>query len=262
LIFFHLFLNNLNFILTKLTKKFAYPVLAAALAFGCTPEADEATPDQTLQADTATSAILDGSVNSSVRFKSGHYIVIASSNALPADLESQVKSMKGDVTGFLKDVGIATVTSSDPDFAAKAGRIKGVSAVIRDLDVQWFNPSDEKVIEFDAEAMYGNPPFSDGDKYFDLQWGHDAVNAPEAWNAGARGKGVRIAVLGSGFDLDHPDLAPNINLAASANFVTGEKLGYALSGVGSHGTHTAGTIAAADNGIGIIGVAPARSPGS
>jgi len=164
--------------------------------------------------------------------------------------------MKGNVTGLIKEVGIATVSSSDPDFAAKAGKIKGVSAVIKDLDVQWYNPEDEKVLEFDAEA-YGNPPFSgDDDKYFDLQWGHDAVNAPEAWNAGARGKGVRVAVLDSGFDLDHPDLAPNIDLAASASFVPDEELQYALPGVGSHGTHTSGTIAAADNGIGIIGVAP------
>ena len=241
---------------TNLTKKFTYSVLAAALAFGCTPETEQATPNESLNAGAATSAVLDGSVSPSVRLKSGHYIVIASTATLPSDLESQLKSLQGNVTSLLAKAGIATVTSSDPDFAAKAGKISGVSAVIRDLDVQWFNPSDQKIVEFDAEA-FGNPPASgDDDKYFDLQWGHDAVNAPEAWNAGARGKGVRVAVLDSGFDLDHKDLAPNIDLAASANFVPGETLGYALAGVGSHGTHTAGTIAAADNGIGIIGVAP------
>ncbi|GAA4425112.1 S8 family serine peptidase [Pontibacter saemangeumensis] len=241
---------------TTFTKRFTYSVLAAALAFGCTPETEQATPNESLHAGAATSAVLDGSVNPSVRLKSGHYILLASGAALPADLESQVKTLKGNVTGLLAEAGIATVTSSDPDFAARAGKIQGVSAVIRDLDVQWFNPSDEKIVAFDAEA-YGNPPASgDDDKYFDLQWGHDAVNAPEAWNAGARGQGVRIAVLDSGFDLDHQDLAPNIDLKSSRSFVPDEALQYALPGVGSHGTHTAGTIGAADNGAGIIGVAP------
>ncbi|MCJ8164268.1 S8 family serine peptidase [Pontibacter sp. E15-1] len=242
--------------ITKITKQFTYSVLAAALAFSCTPDTEQANPNASLNAEAKISAMNNGSLGTSVRFKSGHYIVIGSANTLPADLESQVKSMKGNVTGLLKEVGIATVSSSDPEFAAKAGKIKGVSSVIKDLDIQWLNPETEKVIEFDAEA-YGNPPYSgDDDTYFDLQWGHDAVNAPEAWNAGARGKGVRVAVLDSGFDLDHPDLAANIDLAASASFVPNEKLEYALPGVGSHGTHTSGTIAAADNGIGTIGVAP------
>jgi len=85
--------------------------------------------------------------------------------------------------------------------------------------------------------------------------GHDAIDATEAWNAGYRGKGVRVAVLDTGFDLKHPDLLPNINLDLSMDF-TGEGLQYTLDDVFSHGSHTAGTIAAADNGFGTIGVAP------
>ncbi|MFD2999400.1 S8 family serine peptidase [Pontibacter toksunensis] len=241
---------------TNFAKRFTYSVLASALAFGCTPEMEQASPNESLKVEAANSALLDGTVNRSVKFKGGHYILI-SSTALPADLESQVRSLKGNVKNMMNEVGIAVVTSSDPDFAAKAGKIKGVSTVIRDLNVQWFNPADEKMIAFDAEANFGNPPFSgDDDTYFDLQWGHTAIKAPAAWNAGARGKGVRVAVLDSGFDTDHPDLAPNIDFKASISLVPNEPLQYALQGVGSHGTHTAGTIAAADNGRGIIGVAP------
>jgi subtilisin family serine protease len=81
------------------------------------------------------------------------------------------------------------------------------------------------------------------------------VDAPEAWAAGQRGDGVRVAVLDTGFDTDHPDLAPNIDFAASRDF-TGEGLTYSLPDPFSHGTHTAGTVAAADNGLGTIGVAP------
>jgi subtilisin family serine protease len=74
-------------------------------------------------------------------------------------------------------------------------------------------------------AAYRNPPTSgDDDFFFDLQWGHDADDAPEAWDEGLCGAGTRVAVLDSGFDLDHPDLAPNIDLASSASFVAGEGL--------------------------------------
>jgi subtilisin family serine protease len=62
-------------------------------------------------------------------------------------------------------------------------------------------------------------------------------------------------VLDDGFDLTHPDLAPNI--AAARNFIPGETVQWPPAlGVFSHGSHTAGTVAAADNGFGTIGVAP------
>src|SRR4029450_10815560 len=103
----------------------------------------------------------------------------------------------------------------------------------------------------------GNPPNSgSGDFFFDLQWGHDAIDAPEAWDAGFKGHGARVAVIDTGFDFDHPDLVPNINFSLSRNFVPGEDLGYGLPDPFSHGTHTAGTVAAAENNFGTIGVAP------
>lgn len=78
----------------------------------------------------------------------------------------------------------------------------------------------------------------------------------EAWNAGNRGAGVRVAVIDSGADATHPDLAPNINFSLSTSFVPGEAWDYAGPDSFNHGSHTAGTIAAADNGFGTIGVAP------
>ncbi|AHM62276.1 subtilisin-like serine protease [Flammeovirgaceae bacterium 311] len=230
-------------------------MLGLTVSFSCSDNLELDAENPTSPAIMSAANLNDGSASQLIKLKYNSYIVI-STGTLPADLKQQIKSLNGEVTATMDEVGIATVTSTDPNFAAKAGKIKGVSSVIRDLEVQWYDPTTHKVIEAD-EDTYGNPPFSgDDDQRFDLQWGHDAIDAPEAWNAGARGKGVRIAVLDSGFDLDHPDLAPNIDMAASKNFVTGEVLQYALPDVGSHGTHTAGTIAAADNGIGIIGVAP------
>ena len=82
--------------------------------------------------------------------------------------------------------------------------------------------------------------------------GVQQVKAPAAWGC-SRGKGVRVAVLDTGIDWNHPDLRPNVRGAVS--FVPGET---AMDG-NSHGSHCAGTIAAAVNGSGVVGVAPEAS---
>ena len=114
-----------------------------------------------------------------------------------------------------------------------------------------------------AAAVGGNPPFSgDDDALFDLQWALDAIDAPEAWAAGQRGEGARVAVLDTGIDIDHPDLAANLNLELSTSLIPGVDVdapadtAIPVGGPLHHGTWVSGIIAAADNGIGTIGVAP------
>jgi len=82
--------------------------------------------------------------------------------------------------------------------------------------------------------------------------GVQQIKAPSAWGY-SRGKGIRVAVLDTGIDWLHPDLAPNVKGAVS--FVPGEG---PMDGNG-HGTHCAGTIGAAINGVGVVGVAPEAS---
>jgi subtilisin family serine protease len=224
------------------------------ILFGCSVEDEEMKPQNSIRQSMESSAKA-GQDGSNVKVMSDRYIIISSANTIPSELKSQMGSLKGNVTATMDEVGLATVTSSDPEFLVKASKMKGIGAVIRDFQIQWIDPSKEKGMK--VQDTYGNPPASgDDDFFFDLQWGHDAIDAPEAWNAGYRGEGVRVAVLDTGFDLDHPDLAPNIDLGASKSFVPGEDLQYNLPDPFSHGTHVAGTIAAADNGFGIIGVAP------
>jgi subtilisin family serine protease len=62
------------------------------------------------------------------------------------------------------------------------------------------------------------------------------IGAGEAWAAGYTGKGVKVAVLDTGIDADHPDFAGLID--GTASFVPGE----AVDDVNGHGTHVAGTI--------------------
>jgi subtilisin len=81
--------------------------------------------------------------------------------------------------------------------------------------------------------------------------GVSRIKASLAWDA-TRGKGIKVAVLDTGIDFDHPDLAPNYR--GGVSFVPDEA---SAKDFNSHGTHCAGTIAAAINGRGVVGVAPA-----
>lgn len=185
------------------------------------------------------------------------YIVLANGNKLAKGLEQELRAAGADSVTPIPQIGVAIAESDAEGFADRASGIKGIRSVTADVRMQYINPPKRTAESVSIDEMAGNPPVSgDDDFFFDLQWGHDAVDAPEAWEMGARGAGARVAVLDSGFDFDHPDLAPNVNLGLSANFVPGETLAYGLPDTFSHGTHTAGTIGAADNGFGTIGVAP------
>ena len=178
--------------------------------------------------------------------------IIAATGALPADLAAKVTAAGGTVTKTMPELGLAVATAPKTSFAAAATKIPGVRSVVPDIVTQWL-PRNEQQIEYTNE--FGYPPSSgDNDTRFDLQWGHTAVDAVGAWNLGFRGAGATVAVLDGGFDLDHADLAAGIDAAVS--FVPGESPSYAINDPFSHGTHTAGTIGARDNGIGTIGVAP------
>jgi subtilisin family serine protease len=183
---------------------------------------------------------------------SNSFIVISKENKVDKKLQKAIADADGTVLSTIPEIGLVLVNSNDPDFMVRASKIKGVDAVVPNLKSQYIDP-DSKMESISAD--YGNPPVSgDDDFFFDLQWGHDAIDAPEAWEAGYRGEGVRVGILDTGFDLDHPDLESNISVL-SMDF-TGEGLQYSLDDAFSHGSHTAGTVGAADNGFGTIGVAP------
>jgi len=83
-----------------------------------------------------------------------------------------------------------------------------------------------------------------------LPWGVNRIDA-EIVHQYNKGTGVKIAVIDTGIDYDHPDL--DANIAGGKSFV-----GYTNDYMddNGHGTHVAGIIAAEDNEIGVIGVAP------
>ncbi|MBI2849437.1 MAG: S8 family peptidase [Chloroflexi bacterium] len=85
----------------------------------------------------------------------------------------------------------------------------------------------------------------------DNSWGVNRIAAGVMHDAGNKGTGVKIAVIDSGIDYNHPDLAANY--AGGYDFVNDDDDPMDDNG---HGTHVAGVIAAIDDDVGVVGVAP------
>lgn len=85
-----------------------------------------------------------------------------------------------------------------------------------------------------------------------IPWGLQLLGIPELHKQGIKGEGQLVAVLDTGVDRSHPDMKGAID-DRSRDF-TGSQ--YGLEDRVGHGTHTAGTIGARDNGQGILPIAP------
>ncbi len=219
-------------------KLFLFTLLSFLFLVSCETESIEI--DETNSLDQSMD-LYKGSSNNS-------YMVISKTEKLPKDLEKALGKI-GKITNTIPEIGIVVVKSDDPNFEKKVAKLSGVRSVVPDLTVNWLEPMDVDFMA-NAEGIGSDEPL------FPFLWGMDAIDAPEAWDTGETGEGVRVAILDSGIDPTHPDLAPNLNTDLSASFVPGEDWAVQPGFYFNHGTHVAGTIAAADNEFGVIGVAP------
>lgn len=109
-----------------------------------------------------------------------------------------------------------------------------------------------------ATSTFANPVSADAE--YHANWGLDMINALPAYQKGFTGKGVIVAVVDSGFDINHPEFAGRIspflynfgNDQAPDDVFPERKADGSLNG---HGVHVAGTIGAGRNGFGMQGVA-------
>jgi len=123
---------------------------------------------------------------------------------------------------------VPAIAASVPETA-----IQGLSRNPRVVSIE----PDIKVYAIDAEL--------------DNTWGVKRIGAGVVHDGGNKGATVKVAVIDSGIDYTHTDL--DANYAGGYDFVNGDSNPIDDNG---HGTHVAGTIAAEDNDIGVVGVAP------
>jgi subtilisin family serine protease len=202
---------------------------------------------------------------STVNPEARSYVIDFTGTQLPADLDAQVSAAGGSVTSRFGQIGVAVAASSDPAFTARASKIKWISTVTEDIEVQWVAP--EQVVE--AGEVDGAASFAAAEQYRQIQWAPDAISAPAAWDLGARGAGVRVAILDGGIYNAHQDIAPNIDVAHSRSFVAGQPFNFdqardsrgvcRLTDTFWHGTHVAGIVAAPGQGPGTVGIAPSAT---
>jgi thermitase len=109
--------------------------------------------------------------------------------------------------------------------------------------------SAEKIVKFAEPDYIAKAILTPNDTYFTNQWGMTKIQAPEAWIVTTGSSDVKMAILDTGIDQDHPDLASKI--VANKNLTTSST----VDDLYGHGTHCAGIAAAiTDNGIGVAGV--------
>jgi subtilisin family serine protease len=190
------------------------------------------------------------------------YVVLYKSNAVPSDAATVIANAGGSLVYSYNKIGVAIANSDNELFDSNLrlnNKIQGASST-QGFGVQH---SDEFVEFYEADGPppddLPNSPVADTDPLFNLQWDMVQIHVPEAHAITGGSPSVLVGDIDTGIDYTHPDLVANIDFANSVSCVGGvpNQDPAAWSDQFGHGTHTAGTIAAvADNGIGIVGVAP------
>ncbi|MEU8653050.1 S8 family serine peptidase [Streptomyces sp. NPDC048737] len=231
-------------------------VLSLTASLGFLPTAASAAPvtaAATLTADAGTLAYV-------VNTKVDHRTIESVKKAIVA--------ADGTVVATYAKIGVIVVHSANPDFGAQIRAVRGVQSAgaTRTAPLSPAGTTDEGAAELmsaaqaaktaSASAAAGASEPLEAD-----QWDLRAIGADKAAEINPGSSKVTVAVIDTGVDDTHPDLAPNFSAAQSANCVggvadTSEGAWRPYTVEDYHGTHVAGEIAAARNGIGVAGVAP------
>ncbi|MGW2648200.1 S8 family peptidase [Streptomyces sp. NPDC001393] len=181
-------------------------------------------------------------------------------------VQREVVRNGGSVVVGYDRIGVIVAHSANPDFAARMRAVRGVDSAgaTRNAPLPAQSTTDvgtpqvlsaEQVAEAGARASAGQDPLEP------LQWDLPAIKADKAHEKTLGSPDVTVAVIDTGVDDTHPDIAPNFDRAASVNCVSGKPdttdgAWRPSASESPHGTHVAGEIAGAKNGVGITGVAP------
>src|SRR5438552_6137970 len=188
----------------------------AALAFQACEEQREPTEPTRRAALTASMTPAD---------PAGRHLVVFAAERVPADLGERVARLGGTVEAALGSIGVAAVTGLSETAAAELAASADIRAVEPDpiirgqdddeaTDDPTEQPTSEAAVPADATA---SPTTA---RFYARQWNIRAVFANQAWAAGFLGsRDVKVAILDSGIDYLHPDLAGLVDLEHSTSFV-------------------------------------------
>ncbi len=220
------------------------------------------------------------------------YTVLFKAGASPAAARQAISQAGGTILRQNAQIGLATVRSTNPRFLARVRQQAAVIALAaRNTPIGFDVPgglpgkfADEMAREATSFALpLAAPPTAVAaapstvtavtpEPFAPLQWDMQNVGATADGSLAVEqgSHDVRVGIIDTGIDASHPDLASNFDSALSQNFTVDIPLidgDCATDPDGScndpsnvdengHGTHTAGTVGAAINGLGIAGIAP------
>lgn len=181
------------------------------------------------------------------------YIVVFDESTPAKRAKREIRKACGKLTVYYDAIAVGVATSRDERFGERIGADRAFSAQAHRADGAARADSERlKVTPTVATTVPG------GDRGGE-QWDMEMINAGAARAAAGGGHRVVVGVLDSGIDAAHPELTDAVDPGVSAGCLTGKpdtaKRAW-LPTTSVHGTHVAGTIAAADDGSGVVGVAP------
>ncbi|MEU6475912.1 S8 family serine peptidase [Streptomyces sp. NPDC047017] len=229
-------------------------VLALTASLGSLPAAASASPRAQPTGTGADAAPLSYVVD----VRPGH--------GVPARVRNAITRAGGTIVTAYDRIGVIVVHSANPDFAKTVRRVPGVDAAgaTRTAPLPAQSTTDvgtpqpltaAQLAAARGRAAAGQDPLEP------LQWDLPAIKADKAHEKTLGSPKVTVAVIDTGVDDTHPDIAPNFDRGDSVNCVSGKPdttdgAWRPSASESPHGTHVAGEIAGAKNGVGITGVAP------
>ncbi|TDC43406.1 S8 family serine peptidase [Micromonospora sp. KC213] len=185
------------------------------------------------------------------------FLVLAPQGATTGKAAARVTAAEGTVVATYDQIGVLVVRSANPDFATDVAGA-GVESVASTAGLGTALEEGE-TLEVSAAQVANAAADPTAEPLFGQQWDMSMIDVPQAHAVNAGRADVVVGVLDSGISSSHPDLASQIAKDKSASCLGGvtDTAEVAWNPTTSdHGTHVAGTIAAAVNGVGVTGVAP------
>jgi len=187
-----------------------------------------------------------------------NYLVVYKAGASTQDAAAQVRGAGGALVYTYQQIGVVVARSNRSDFAANLQSAPNIEDVAGTAGAA-SQVKDDQLNTSGTDATTTTAP--KGASLAGLQWDMRQIHAFEAHSITSGSKAVLAGDIDTGADYTHPDLNPNIDFANSVSCIGGSPntAPSAWKDDNGHGTHTAGTIAAA--GLGVTGVAPNVSLG-